>query len=736
MSKLTTISGYVPTRPFSELDSDRYDYITLDQTEPNLSVPDSDFSLVQSHIDGTRKFTTDPRLSALSFQTGKLPQIAPTNPSYFLVLKNLPGSQAGIGKDDSVAWSIGDFEEVDTLDTVTTRGNTTLNDITIGNLAADSATFTGGVRIQGDLYVDGTETVINSTTLTVDDKNITIAQGSIDNISADGAGITVDGSNAIISYNGTTDRWTMNKDFDIDNQYIGGTLYFDGVSDQDIVNQNGILGLNSTQTNIKDGAAGIATFTSSAITLDTLTTASDSVNLQGEIRATNVPPKADTVKVLFRRQSDGLVMEGDIEEALTDKLRIEPTNEDLTHYLLVSQANAGAGGVDSVDFDTDLTYNPFSNTLTLANIVSTGLADLDSTNVAGDLQIKTDPNISKSGRLLDSAGRSFVIYDSSGQLLWGNNGTSSGNLGGAAAVNLNLNDLSDVNVGGVTDGQVLKYDATAGLWINGTDLVGAGGGGIALTDLSVTQNANAGTGTLSYNDLNGVFSYTPPDLSTYSTVTTLLGLTDVTGDGTNGQVLSTDGAGSFSFVDQTGGGGGSQNLFQTIAVAGQSNVVADTTTDTLTLSGSGGIAITTTAGTDTINIAYTGAATGLASRATANNTATSLGNNSSVNMSIGSPAPSTYALLKIATSHACWVTLYTDTAARTADAGRVITSDPALDAGVISEIISTGNETVKMSPGVVGWLDNSETVIPIKIQNLSGGTASIQVTLTYVQLEA
>ena len=38
---------------------------------------------------------------------------------------------------------------------------------------------------------------------------------------------------------------------------------------------------------------------------------------------------------------------------------------------------------------------------------------------------------------------------------------------------------------------------------------------ITLADLSVTQNAASGNGTLSYNNTTGVFSYTPPDLSGY-----------------------------------------------------------------------------------------------------------------------------------------------------------------------------------------------------------------------------
>lgn len=47
----------------------------------------------------------------------------------------------------------------------------------------------------------------------------------------------------------------------------------------------------------------------------------------------------------------------------------------------------------------------------------------------------------------------------------------------------------------------------------------------------------------------------------------------------------------------------SQNLFETIAVAGQSNIVADSTTDTLTIASGDGIQITTNAGTDTLTIA-------------------------------------------------------------------------------------------------------------------------------------
>ena len=55
-------------------------------------------------------------------------------------------------------------------------------------------------------------------------------------------------------------------------------------------------------------------------------------------------------------------------------------------------------------------------------------------------------------------------------------------------------------------------------------------------------------------------------------------------------------------VGNVSGAGAVSEAFKTIAVSGQSNVVADSATDTLTVSGTGLVAVTTTAGTDTIDI--------------------------------------------------------------------------------------------------------------------------------------
>ena len=131
-----------------------------------------------------------------------------------------------------------------------------------------------------------------------------------------------------------------------------------------------------------------------------------------------------------------------------------------------------------------------------------------------------------------------------------------------------------------------------------TITIAGGGGGIALTDISVGSNASAsGTGGLAYNSSSGAFTYTPPVLYSNSSVDTHINVSTAS---TN-QVLSWDGS-DYAWVNNAGGGGGGGNAFTNIAVAGQSTVQADASTDTLTLVGTGLNSITTDASTDTVTI--------------------------------------------------------------------------------------------------------------------------------------
>lgn len=92
--------------------------------------------------------------------------------------------------------------------------------------------------------------------------------------------------------------------------------------------------------------------------------------------------------------------------------------------------------------------------------------------------------------------------------------------------------------------------------------------------------------------------------------TTLDGLTDVAISSPSiGQVLKYNGTTWVNDSDATGGGGVASNSFETIAIAGQSSLVADSSTDTLTLVAGSNITLTTNATNDTITIAASSATT-------------------------------------------------------------------------------------------------------------------------------
>jgi len=127
---------------------------------------------------------------------------------------------------------------------------------------------------------------------------------------------------------------------------------------------------------------------------------------------------------------------------------------------------------------------------------------------------------------------------------------------------------------------------------------------------------------------------------------------------------------------------------------------------------------------------------GLQTRTTAFSTTSSIADGSSANITI--VAAKTYALQKIQTSAAAWVTLYTDTTSRTNDASRSETTDPIPGSGVIAEVITGGAVTQKITPGTIGWNDDGtpSSNVYLKVVNKSGSTQAITVTLHYVQLEA
>jgi len=91
--------------------------------------------------------------------------------------------------------------------------------------SVSAITTTGDITVGGDLTVNGTTTTINTQTLDVEDKNITVAFGAADAAAADGAGLTVDGADATITYVSSGDNWSFNKDIDVTGDVaVSGTV--------------------------------------------------------------------------------------------------------------------------------------------------------------------------------------------------------------------------------------------------------------------------------------------------------------------------------------------------------------------------------------------------------------------------------------------------------------------------------------------------------------------------------
>ena len=301
----------------------------------------------------------------------------------------------------------------------------------------------------------------------------------------------------------------------------------------------------------------------------------------------------------------------------------------------------------------------------------------------------------------------------------------------------------------------------------------AAGAGASATDrslFSVTTNS-AGSPALSYDSNTGVFSYTPPlpESDTLATVTgrgasTTDQVTLSGGIQTTGVTFTTSGNGKLSCNGDIGANcdmfyvnnqNNTTTFFRASSTSGcilsdtSGNFRVETLTTGVRISGAltaGGLTYPTSNGSsgDVLtsdgsgNVTWQtptgggGGGSGLTSRTTASVTQ-SIANNGIANVSF--TTAKAMALMKIETSHAAWVTLYSSTSARTNDAGRLETTDPTPGSGVLSEVITAGNVAQLITPATVCFNESGATTTYAKIVNKSGSTANVQVTLTYLQLE-
>lgn len=211
-------------------------------------------------------------------------------------------------------------------------------------------------------------------------------------------------------------------------------------------------------------------------------------------------------------------------------------------------------------------------------------------NLAGVTTAKLDPNgnLTVSGSMNVGSGSKSVQLHNNGDV------RAQGTLSGNKLYTGSMSGAGLTDCDAATD--TLNWDATAGRFSCGTDATGGAGSapevGTAAFSGAVVQLGNTQFVKKSGDTMTGALNVRAA--LSGSSLFTLSGYRTCT-------MKTTSTGAVYCGVDNNT----SQNLFETIAVSGQSDVVADTTTDTLTLAAGSNITLTTNATTDTITVAAT-----------------------------------------------------------------------------------------------------------------------------------
>ncbi len=226
---------------------------------------------------------------------------------------------------------------------------------------------TGALRIKGDLFVDGTQTVINSTTIELGDFIVGIATTATTDSLADGAGIKIGPDNTFLYDHSNTSlkssenlNLTSGKTYKIDGtDVLSATTLGSGVVNSSLTSLGTLLGLTvSGQTSLNTlGVTGVSTFTGA---ID----ANGDLDVDGHTNLDNVSIAGVTTTAGLLDINAGGRANTFIVEDLTDN-----------RVVLV-----GTGG--ELEDDANLTFN--GSTLTVGvDLDIDGHTNLDNVSVAG-----------------------------------------------------------------------------------------------------------------------------------------------------------------------------------------------------------------------------------------------------------------------------------------------------------------------------------------------------------------
>ena len=316
----------------------------------------------------------------------------------------------------------------------------------------------------------------------------------------------------------------------------------------------------------------------------------------------------------------------------------------------------GGGGVavtNFFDLQGQIAYSQVPNgfiTIEKLNVVDGNSGDVLSTDGLGNLSFVSPNNISTTDNLTEGSNNLYftnVRADARADLRI------------AAA---DISDLSNVDATSPSTGNALVYNGVSGQW--------EAGAVASSQNLFATFTADSGS-------------------TTANTTTDTLTVTGGTG-------ITTSISGDTLTITATGGGG-TQNVFQTIAVAGQNSVVADTTLDTLTLAEGAGVTITTNNLTDTVTFAVDNA-NKFTSVVSDNGTVTPSTTNDALTLSGGTGIGTVVAgnTVTINNDSPNWLTIASDsgsTSANTTSDTLTITGGTGITTSVVGDTLTINNST-------------------------------------------
>jgi len=299
---------------------------------------------------------------------------------------------------------------------VGTSDNVTFNQVRgPAEFIIDPATVgdnTGTVKILGNLQVEGTQTIINSTTVSVNDKNIVLADSAADAAAADGAGITINGASATLTYSASGDKFVFNKPFQ--GEYLGFDSDFDSALSRTNSRQT-IRGYISGGTGISYNATtGVITSNDGQIVHD---------NLSGFVANEHIDHTTVSITA-------GVGLKGGGTIASTRDLAID-SSELTTYYrpLIRSYFSGGAGiadslnvsgvvKIDSAELYSLYKHDDFSDFVADEHVAHTGVSIVAGKGLTGGGNIASSRTIdidSANVRGMFSAGGDLSYNSSTGQ---------------------------------------------------------------------------------------------------------------------------------------------------------------------------------------------------------------------------------------------------------------------------------------------------------------------------------